>query len=87
MSIFWWGCLGSLAVEIITIFQILCNEPITFPERYKTLIFYFIRILVILIAGGLVVAYNIDKPIVAINLGASAPSHFFGGAWDTVHGD
>ena len=74
MHVFWWGCIGSIAVELLTILQIYYSEPIILPERYKKPVFYIIRFLLVLMAGGLVIAYDISKPIIAINIGASAPS-------------
>lgn len=63
-----------MAVEIMSMHFILLNtnNP-ELPKRHKTIIFWCIRILVSVIAGGLAVAYNVDKELLAINIGASAP--------------
>ena len=75
--VFLWGLGGSLAVEVIAIVQIFNRSPLKFPERYHRFWYYVIRILLAFIGGGLAVAYNlaykVDAPLLAINIGASAP--------------
>lgn len=73
---FMWGVGGSLSVEIITLYQVYQSRNIRFPERYRRKGFWIIRAFLCLIAGGLAVAYAIDKPILALNVGASAPLIF-----------
>jgi len=69
---FLWGFFGSAAVEVITLHQAYTSRGRT-PERYKRIGFWVVRLLLSMIAGGLSVAYNIDNPILAINIGASTP--------------
>jgi hypothetical protein len=76
---FIFGFLGSLAVEVINLYQIYqvatVNSPKTriLPARYRRAGFWIIRFLVAVIAGGLAVAHGIDKPLLAINIGAATP--------------
>ncbi len=70
------GFAGSVAIEIAALHQIYqAWNPETkgLPERYRKAGFWITRFLLALCAGGLAVAYEIDKPILAINIGASAP--------------
>jgi len=73
---FIWGAGGSVAVEILNAYQVYHSRNIRFPERYRRKGFWVIRVFLCLIAGGLAVAYTIDKPILALNVGASAPLIF-----------
>lgn len=70
------GFAGSVAIEIATLHQVYQSwnqENTTIPVRYKKTGFWVTRLLLAVCAGGLAVAYEIDKPILAINIGASAP--------------
>lgn len=69
---FLWGLFGSIAIEIVAIIQYY-NTGRPFPKRYKQPLFYIVRILLAASGGLLAVAYGIDKPLLAINIGASAP--------------
>jgi CBS-domain-containing membrane protein len=73
---FIWGFCGSVAVEIITLYQVYHTSEMTIPERYHRKGFWIVRFLLSIIAGGLAVAYDIDKPVLAVNIGASAPLIF-----------
>ena len=66
------GVGGSVAVEVINVYQVYHLRNIRFPERYRRKGFWTIRVLLCVIAGGVAVAYAIDKPILALNVGASA---------------
>jgi hypothetical protein len=70
---FIWGFVGSVAVEVIAIIQFYTSANSNLPERYSQFAFYVVRFLLALIGGGLAVAYNIDNPILAINIGAATP--------------
>lgn len=68
------GFFGSLSVELVTCFHFYQNE-LPFPGRYRKKGFWVVRLLIAVAAGGLVLAYSIkDNPILAINIGASAPA-------------
>jgi hypothetical protein len=70
-SRFIWGFLGSLAVEIMSVY----NTWDSIPCRYKQISFWMVRIAVACIGGGLAHAYNIENNLLlAANIGASAPA-------------
>lgn len=70
---FLYGALGSAAVEVIAWIHACDRLPQQLPRRYKQWTFWFSRIILACLAGGLAVAYNIQAPVLAINVGASAP--------------
>lgn len=70
---FMWGFSGSIAVEIANIYQVFQDENSKMPSRYKSFWFWCVRLILAIIAGGLAMAYKIDSPILAANIGASAP--------------
>jgi len=72
-TIFLWGFGGSVAIEIVTIMQFFEQDKIVFPERYSRITFYIVRFILAAIGGGLAVAYGIDKPLLAANIGAATP--------------
>ncbi len=74
LSRFIWGFCGSAAVELITFLQVYNASTIQMPERYKRRAFWFARVLLCAMAGGLVIGYKLDNPIVAINVGAATPA-------------
>lgn len=67
------GAGGSAAVEVVTINQFYHEEPFRLPERYTRFGFWIVRVLLAVIAGGLAMAYKIDSPVLAINIGAATP--------------
>ncbi len=70
-SRFIWGFSGSLAVEIMSVYNTWGNIPC----RYKQISFWMLRLAVACIGGGLAHAYNIENnPLLAANIGASAPA-------------
>ncbi len=74
--IFLLGAAGSVAIEIATlneIYQSWTPETTGLPVRYKKVGFWVTRILLAASAGGLALLYEIDKPVLAVNIGASAP--------------
>jgi hypothetical protein len=72
---FWWGAGGSFAIEILSLYsEIRAANATGLPAYYKNPLFWFVRILVTAIAGGLAVAEEATKPLLAINIGASAPA-------------
>jgi hypothetical protein len=70
--LFLFGVFGSLSVELVNIYRMYDNEK-ALPVRYKKLGFWIVRILLSLVGGGLVLAYNITIPILAIHIGAATP--------------
>ena len=72
---FWWGAGGSLAIEILSLYnEIKTANASGLPAYYKNPLFWFVRVLVTGIAGGLAIAEEAAKPLLAINIGASAPA-------------
>jgi hypothetical protein len=74
--VFLFGFLGSCAVEVVKLYEVY-NSDLTgkkpLPKRYKRIGFWIIRLILAIMAGGLAVAYEIDKPLLAINIGAATP--------------
>jgi hypothetical protein len=69
---FCWGFFGSMAVEVV----LLCGyyrRGVALPLRYRRPGFWLTRFLLAFLAGGLVVAYGISTPVLALHLGAATP--------------
>ena len=61
-----------MAVEAVTLYQLVqVDRPL--PQRYSRPLFWIVRLLVVIVAGGLAIAHDINKPILAANVGAAAP--------------
>lgn len=73
---FAWGFLGSMAVEVVTLFRLLqrSDPPPQLPSRYRSLLYWLVRIALAVVGGGLAVAYDIENPILAANIGAATPA-------------
>jgi hypothetical protein len=69
---FLWGCVGSLAVEIVKIHW-LYGMARRLPVRYRSPVFWVARSLLALTGGSLAVAYRIETPVLALHLGAATP--------------
>lgn len=72
-EVFFWGFGGSIAVEIVTLINVFESEPLFIPDRYRRLSFWLVRTLLAVVAGGLAIAYDIQKPLLAANIGAATP--------------
>lgn len=71
---FVWGFAGSMAVEIMTIYNAWDSNK-GLPMRHKNFTFWIVRLLVACIGGGLADAYGIiGNHLLAANIGASAPA-------------
>lgn len=73
VAAFFWGCAGSAAIELIEVYRGYLAEPVRFPERYKRVGFYVVRLLVVIVAGGMAYAHGTQTPVLAMQVGASAP--------------
>jgi len=77
---FIYGLAGGICSEISGLFKIRQMLGISCPEYLKSFGYWFITIFMALLGGGLVVAYIASgfefKPILAINIGATAPLFF-----------
>jgi hypothetical protein len=69
---FFWGLVGSLAVEIVKVHW-LYGASRRLPLRYRDPVFWIARSLLALTGGGLAVAYRIETPVLALHLGAATP--------------
>lgn len=75
LFIFLWAAGGSFALEIISLYnEIRAEKSAGLPKYYKNPVFWIVRLLVTGIAGGLAIAENAGTPLIAINIGASAPA-------------
>jgi len=72
VQMFLWGFGGSIAVEVAMLNQAYL-QPRGLPTRYKKFGFWIVRFLLATIAGFLAVGYGVNNPILAANIGASAP--------------
>ena len=64
---------GSTLIEVLTIYEFYVKEA-ALPSRYSKVGFWIIRAVVTIGAGLLACAYGVkDNPLLAINVGASAP--------------
>ena len=70
---FAWGFLGSMAVEIVTMFRLLQRAD-ALPARYRSVLYWLVRVALAAVGGGLAVAYEIDNPLLAANIGAATPA-------------
>ena len=74
---FGWGLFGGIIVEIASFYKFRFSKEK--PHWFKSRFYWLITISMILIGGGLVVMYlNTGQmslsPLVAVNIGASAPT-------------
>src|SRR2546423_12641619 len=72
---FFFGLGGSLAVEIILILRVMGPQGAV-PGKYKTKMFWFIRIFLALLSGGIATAYfSPQLPLfLYVHLGAATPA-------------
>lgn len=70
--IFLYGFGGSAAVEVVMLHTIMQGGG-KLPDRYRQPAFWVVRTLLAVIGGGLALAYGIDKPLLAANIGAATP--------------
>ena len=72
---FLWAAGGSLALEIMSLYgEIRASDASGLPAYYKKPLFWIVRIAVTGIAGALAIAEQASNPLLAINIGASAPA-------------
>lgn len=65
------GVLGSAAVELVAIITIYDSNVANFPQKYKSIWFWLVRICVAVIGGFLAVVYNVNNLPAAFQIGAS----------------
>jgi len=73
---FIWGAAGSIAIEIISLLAAIRRDGgmSGVPGYYKQPVFWFVRLLVMGIAGGMAVAETASNPLNAATIGASVPA-------------
>ena len=71
---FWLGAAGSAVIEVVVCLKYYyAGRPL--PRRYRLVGFWVLRTILALAAGGLVWVHRIqDNPLLALNIGASAPA-------------
>jgi len=75
LSTFLWAAGGSFALEVISLYnEIKAERASGLPKYYKNPLFWGVRLLVTGIAGALAVAEDARTPLIAVNIGASAPA-------------
>jgi hypothetical protein len=86
---FLWGLFGGIGAELAVLFGVRQQFPSRFPHWIRSLEYYIIVILMVLVGGGLALAYYRSgttlTAILAIQVGASAPL-FFRKAYDMISG-
>lgn len=74
---FFYGTLGGLLAELLGLYRLRTVAPSAFPSYLRSGFYWLVTVAMILAGGGLVWIYSqsgLDmKPIIAINIGASAP--------------
>jgi len=73
-SIFLWGLGGSFAIEMVSLLSEMRTRSGNVSAYYKNPTYWIVRVAVMGIAGGLAVAEDASKPLLAVNIGASAPA-------------
>ena len=71
------GILGGLFTELLGLFKLRQQAPAQIPAYLRSIFYWVVTIAMIIAGGGLVLIYSaagIDlNPLVAVNIGASAP--------------
>jgi hypothetical protein len=73
LETFFWGFLGSAAVELMTLLGLYSSRRGRLPGRYRKAGFWVTRFGLALVAGALAAAYEIEQRILAFNVGAATP--------------
>lgn len=76
-SIFLYGVLGGIFSELLGLFKLRHKAPDHFPEWLRSPFYWIITFIMIIVGGVLTVIYSKAginlNPLVAVNIGASAP--------------
>jgi hypothetical protein len=74
LQAFGWGCVGSLAVEIVLFCQAVRTSPDNdIPPLYRKTAFMIGRILLVAVAGCIAAASGTTQPMQAVAIGAATP--------------
>jgi len=69
--VFFWGFVGSIAVEIVNLTRAYNLGKI--PRRYKRQPYWILRFLLAVVAGLVAIIFETEKPIQAFTIGVAAP--------------
>jgi hypothetical protein len=72
-QVFFYAFVGSVAVDVIAILAIYRADK-EFPPEYKKYGYWFFRIVLALIGGVLAFAFGARTPLLALQIGATAPA-------------
>lgn len=74
---FLWGLFGGFGAEVGVVFALRHRLPTEYPYWLKSPVYYLVSIVMVLLGGGIAVAYarsgSTLNAILAIQIGASAP--------------
>ena len=74
LAAFGWGCAGSIAIEVVLFCDaVRGSKAAQVPALYRKTSFLVGRSLLVLVAGVLVSAWGISKPIEGMAIGAATP--------------
>src|SRR5436190_374392 len=76
LRMFLWGCIGSAAIELLTIYRLYVTGR-RFPKRYHLKGFWLVRALLVLLAGLVAMGYSnqgVQSDILGLHLGAATPT-------------
>lgn len=77
LSVFLYGILGGSLAELSGLFRLKHQGETQFPKWIRSAFYWVVTVLMIAAGGGLAIAYATSgfeiKPLVAVNIGASAP--------------
>ena len=77
LEYFIYGIFGGLLAELLGLYKLRTQAPSAFPSYLRSKFYWLVTIAMILAGGVLVLIYNKSglelKPIIAVNIGASAP--------------
>ena len=77
LELFGWGVLGGFGAEAAMLFEIRHRLPSEFPHWMKSVAYWVIALVMVLLGGGMAVAHsrsgNSFNALLAIQIGASTP--------------
>jgi len=71
LEAFAFGAAGSLLVEVVNV--LTCFQKGKIPQRYSKVMFWVVRVLLVVGAGVIAVAHEVQTKILAIHLGVATP--------------
>jgi len=72
---FAWGAAGSLADEVVSLWDAVRSDAtLKLAPRYRSGVYWLVRVLLAGVGGALAVAYQSDQPAICMGVGAAAPT-------------